>query len=92
MRYPMIAVVLLAACAPDKDAPPAMVDAAAADACGASGMSELSGQQISTVDLDAFDGPVRVVQPDSAVTMDFRADRLNFTTDDSGIIIRIWCG
>lgn len=37
-------------------------------------------------------GPVRVIKPGQAVTMDFRADRLNVEVDDGNAIVRITCG
>jgi hypothetical protein len=35
---------------------------------------------------------MRVIYPDTAVTMDYSADRLNFEVDRSGRIIRVSCG
>ena len=35
---------------------------------------------------------VRVIRPGQAVTMDYRADRLNLELDDSGILVRVRCG
>jgi len=37
-------------------------------------------------------GAVRVIKPGQAVTMDFRADRLNVEVDEQGVIVRISCG
>jgi hypothetical protein len=35
---------------------------------------------------------VRVIYPDTAVTMDYSADRLNFEVDRTGRITRVNCG
>ncbi len=35
---------------------------------------------------------VRVIRPNQAVTMDFRADRLNIETNDGGIVLSVRCG
>jgi hypothetical protein len=35
---------------------------------------------------------VRVIYPDTAVTMDYNADRLNFEVDRTGRITRVNCG
>jgi len=37
-------------------------------------------------------GTVRVIRPGQAVTMDYRADRLNVEVDDGNTIVRITCG
>jgi len=63
-----------------------------ADACGAGGLQQLVGQKRAAFDESAIDGPLRVVPPGSAMTMDYRADRLNVELDEDGRITRIWCG
>ncbi|RVT89499.1 I78 family peptidase inhibitor [Sphingomonas crocodyli] len=35
---------------------------------------------------------VRVIKPDTMVTMDFRPDRLNLKTDDAGVVKDVSCG
>jgi hypothetical protein len=37
-------------------------------------------------------GPVRVIRPGMAVTMDHRPDRINFPISEAGRITRIHCG
>lgn len=39
-----------------------------------------------------FPAPMRIIPPGSAVTMDFRPDRVNFDLDADGTITRVWCG
>ena len=40
----------------------------------------------------SFTGPVRVIGPNQAVTMDFNPERINLETDAVGIITRVFCG
>ncbi|MEO1704828.1 MAG: I78 family peptidase inhibitor [Pseudomonadota bacterium] len=37
-------------------------------------------------------GPVRVIRPGTAVTMDFIATRLNIFLDDTDTVTRVSCG
>ena len=54
---------------------------------------EWTGQNIEDIDLSVLgDRSYRVVKPDSMVTMDYRPDRLNIKTDESGTIITQECG
>lgn len=39
-----------------------------------------------------FPDTTRFIAPDTAITMDYRAERLNFDLDAAGVITRIWCG
>lgn len=34
----------------------------------------------------------RIIPPNSAVTQDFRPDRVNVDLDEKGIVTRVWCG
>lgn len=34
----------------------------------------------------------RIIPPDSAVTQDYRPERVNVDLDEDGTIIRVWCG
>lgn len=61
------------------------------DACGASGYQGLIGKSLASVTLPAF-SDARYIGPDSAVTKDYRLDRINFYLDDQGVITRIACG
>lgn len=62
------------------------------DACGARAYSDRIGKDHERYDFKALDRPVRIVGPDMAMTMDYRAERLNVDIDDKGRITRIWCG
>jgi len=65
---------------------------AATDSCGATGYSDRIGRDYKSYDFSAPNRPVRIVGPDTAMTMDYRTDRLNVDIDGRGRITRIWCG
>lgn len=84
-------LALLAAC--QSPGPVAEPGGAAGDGetCGAARYSAVVGQRLDAVRVQ--EGlKVRIVAPDSVVTMDFRPDRLNFGTDRTGTIVRVYCG
>lgn len=76
----------LAACDP---LPP---DTEMADACGAPALQNLVGQPLSAFDASLAKGPVRVIGPGMAVTMDYNPARLNVTHSKARIIEAISCG
>lgn len=84
-----IAGLSLAACRIDP-APPAGFTPAP-DACGAAALQGLVGQPASVLERMRFDGPVRIIRPGMAVTLDYRPDRLNIAIDDRERIARVHC-
>lgn len=84
--------LLLAACV--ETAPGTVADApsTAGPTCGATGLQGLIGKPQSALDGMRFAGPVRVIKPGMAVTMDFSPGRLNILLDETGRISRITCG
>lgn len=60
--------------------------------CGASELQGLVGQPQSVLQTMRFAGPVRVIQPGMAVTMDYLAERLNFWIAEDGRIESVTCG
>ncbi|WP_338561507.1 I78 family peptidase inhibitor [Erwinia sp. E_sp_B01_3] len=62
------------------------------DRCGASHYQQYVGKPMSSVDNARFDHPVRAIPYNSAVTMDFNLNRLNFMGDAQGNITRAYCG
>lgn len=90
----LAAVVALAACqaaeAPFKPAPDPAPPAP--DLCGAGDLAGLIGQPNTVLERMVFDGPVRVIPPGTAVTMDYMPKRINFELDKKGLIRRIRCG
>lgn len=71
-------------------APTTREEATAQDTCGASQYSSLVGSNFAAVTLPADSG-VRIIQPDTMVTQDFRADRVNIIVDAGGIITSVEC-
>lgn len=88
MRKFVLTIILigLAACQTEEDT---MATPADEDACGAASLQELVGQPVAG---QSFEGEHRIIPPNSAVTMDYRAERLNIATDATGKITRIYCG
>ena len=61
------------------------------DECGASELQYLVGKPAVLLDGMRFSQELRVIQPGMAVTMDYRADRLNILVDDRDVIERVYC-
>lgn len=62
------------------------------DTCGAAALQGLIGQSEGVIAAMTFPPPVRIIQPDQPVTMDYYAERLNIWIDQTGRIERITCG
>jgi hypothetical protein len=92
-------LLALAACAPQgpgtpgaaPPAGPALPDPGA-DSCGAAARAALIGQPATALERVYILGPVRVIRPGDAVTMDFVERRINFDLDAADRIVRIFCG
>ncbi|MCU0854831.1 MAG: I78 family peptidase inhibitor [Rhodobacteraceae bacterium] len=89
--------VLLAACeVQGTDLPPIGLPeaepVAEADTCGAARYASLVGQPKAVVDRTTFPEGTRVILPGTAVTMDFRAERLNVLIDGNAAVERVYCG
>jgi len=90
------ALVATAACTPvemrgEKPAAPP-----ASAACNAGSLGDLVGKRASDARADMMQArsgarTLRWIAPDSAMTMDFRADRLNVYVDSKGRIERFTC-
>jgi hypothetical protein len=61
------------------------------DICGASAYQYLVGKPGVMLDGMRFSTDVRVIRHGTAVTMDYRADRLNFWLDRRDVIERVNC-
>lgn len=83
MRYLMILPVVLAGCA--EPAPQA-------DTCGATALQVLVGEPADALAAYQFRGTMRVVPPDSVVTLDFNPARINVALDSVGLITGVTCG
>lgn len=75
---------------PQASMPQTAEEATAQDTCGASGYASIIGANIAATSFPA-DANIRVIQPDSVVTEDFRPDRLNVIVDENGIITALRC-
>jgi hypothetical protein len=64
----------------------------APDACGAADLQGLVGQPAAVLAAMTFPAPTRVIRPGMAVTMDYRADRLNIEVNAAELIARVTCG
>lgn len=71
-------------------APTTAAEATAQDTCGATQYASLVGSNFAAVTLPAG-ANIRIIQPDTAVTQDFSAERLNIITDANGIITSLQC-
>lgn len=70
----------------------AMAQRAEPDHCGASGFQGLVGQSAAIAEMLVLDQPKRVIPPGTAVTRDYRNNRINFDVDDNDLIARVYCG
>jgi len=61
------------------------------NACGADQLQYLVGQPASVLETMRFRGETRIIRPDTAVTMDFRAERLNIDINAVERITRVYC-
>jgi hypothetical protein len=62
------------------------------DTCGAARYAYLVGQPKSVVERTTFPDGTRIILPGTAVTMDFRAERLNVLIDGNAAVERVYCG
>ncbi len=98
----MIRIILpalaLAACA--QTPPPAEETPVRGDTgytCNAEGLSDLVGRpataELGATALDRSDSrTLRWIQPGTAVTMDYRQDRLNIYLDEKNVVEKFTCG
>jgi hypothetical protein len=83
----MVAAMALAACNPAEAPPPDR-----AETCGAEALQHLVGQPQAALEDETITAPTRILPPGAMRTMDHRPERLNVDIDDSGTILRLWCG
>jgi hypothetical protein len=62
------------------------------DACGSLKYLSMVGTKWDAVPAGTFPSGARVIHPDTAVTRDFRPDRLNVHVNNRGRIERVDCG
>ncbi len=83
----LAALLALSACTIDQPVrqPPEV------DACGATALQDLVGRSALILETMRFGTEVRVIQPGTAVTMDYNPARLNIEIDRYEIIDRVYC-
>ncbi len=60
--------------------------------CDGQAAATLIGQEASRLDELGHEGPMRIIRPDDAVTMDYQETRLNILLDQNDRIQRAYCG
>jgi len=95
---PMLALLLAGCTTPpaDGDSAPAAAPAMSTQ-CRAERVQAFVGHAWSAAlseqaRVDSASASVRVIRPGTAVTRDYRVDRLNLHLDGSGVVTRISCG
>ncbi len=85
----LIPLLLLAACATVETPSTAP---SLPDTCGATDYRYLVGQPDTALQRVLIMDEVRIIRPETMVTMDFRPDRINFRIDGAGRISDVTCG
>lgn len=75
---------------PAASAPQTREEATAQDTCGGAQYRSLVGSNFAAVTLPA-ESNIRIIQPDTVVTQDFRPDRVNIIVDAQGAITAVEC-
>jgi len=93
MKTALVLLLVLTACA----RPDAAVPVSGIVECDAVSVRRLVGElwrdsNGSEAMREAKSKTLRVTRPGQAVTMDFRADRLNVHLDEAGVVQRVSCG
>ena len=85
----MIPLLFLAACATTQPIPDAP---SLPDTCGATDYVFLVGQPATALERVLIMDVVRIIRPETMVTMDYRANRINFMISDQEMISDVTCG
>lgn len=92
-RLMVLALLAVSGCtAPMSDNQRSPFPVGEADTCDGNQYASLVGQDATALERVLILGQVRVIRPDTAITMDFRTERLNFVIDRADRIARIYCG
>lgn len=91
----LLCAALLPGCTADGQGPEPLPPPPA-EGCGAEQLGAYVGRQATDeviAQLQAWRGenPIRVLKPGSAMTMDYRPNRLNVYLDDAGVITEFKC-
>lgn len=94
-KIALLLPLTLAACVEGESPPdPGIIipPAPPAGSCRAPDLQYLVGQPETVLHTMKFAGPVRIIQPGMAVTMDYIESRLNIEIDRTGRISSVRCG
>ncbi len=95
LTFTLVAAVALTACSGRNADRPRHTSAIqphpGQDTCQAAGYNPMIGKPGSILDGMRFSVPIRLIKPGQAVTMDFNPQRVNFFTNEQGIITSIRC-
>ncbi|TCV98213.1 I78 family peptidase inhibitor [Biostraticola tofi] len=86
-----ITMAMLSACQTHSEPKTTDEQPASMDSCRAVEFNHLIGKPETVLDSMKFAGPVRLIKPGQAVTMDHNPERINFIADEKGIITRVSC-
>lgn len=83
-------LVVLGACVPATPvAPPATGGLAS---CGGTAYAAFVGRPIADLQIAGLPTSARIIRPDTAVTMDYSAQRLNVRLDGRDRVVELTCG
>lgn len=85
-----IAMLLAVAACAQVEPNPVQIDQP--DSCNASKYQSLVGQDATVLERILILDEVRLIRPDSMVTMDYREDRINFGITADNLIYQVTCG
>ena len=88
--FAMAPIVLLAAC--QSPANTQTAEDAASDTCGSTTRQTLVGVPAAQINESSLPPGTRILHPNTATTMDFRAERLNIRVNAEGIVESVSCG
>lgn len=86
----LLILFVLSACSQTVGLPP--VPDGDADSCGAAQYGAVVGQPATALEKVLILGQVQLIRPTTAVTQDFRPERINFFIDSTETITAITCG
>jgi predicted component of type VI protein secretion system len=85
-------LLILAACEDVGSSQRPAIPDVAQDTCGGAQYGGLIGRDATVLEGVLILRQVRVLRPDTIMTMDYRAERLNFQVGEDGTLTRIFCG
>ena len=91
-RTPLIAAALFLSACQTVTTPTKPAEPAPRVPCQAANYQTLIGQHKSKIRAAKIPGIVRIIKPDSPITLDYNADRLNIQTGPKGTILKVTCG